>query len=301
MTRADLARAKLAGAARAAIAWSTAREAEELLALRRAVTIESETLQRLAVARVTAGASMPSEVAMAEGELALANASELDAEGMWTEAKSELRFAVGQTVDAPIVAAGSLDSPAEAPLDEPAALRTAFGRSPLLTLASARREVATTEAALSLAQQTPTVGLGASYMHEGTGDSVWSAIVAFPLPFSRPGAYESARQRGPAAAAAREVELGRADLARAVVLAVHECRHTRETKAALARALAPLESAARMARAQLEAGTSDATTLAFARQRLLAAKERTLHATAEIQRADTRLGLIVGTLLGDPE
>ena len=104
---------------------------------------------------------------------------------------------------------------------------------------------------------------------------------------------------GAASVAGREFELARADLARMVALAVHECQHTRETHAALGRALAPLESAAEMARAQLEAGTSDATLLAFARQRLLAARERSLHAAAEIQRADTRLLLTVGALLGD--
>ncbi len=298
-THADVSRARQAAAGRAAIAWSTAREAEELLALRKASTLEAETLARLAAARVTAGTGMPSEIAMAQGELALANANELDGEGMLTEAMSELRFAMGLPPDAAIDPGGSLEAPKDPPLDGAAALRTAFERSPLLPLAAARRDLATSDAALAFAQQAPTLGLGASYTHEGTGDSIWSAIVAFPLPFANPGGYESARQMGAASVAGRELELARADLARMVALAVHECQHTRETHAALGRALAPLESAAEMARAQLEAGTSDATLLAFARQRLLAARERSLHAAAEIQRADTRLLLTVGDLLGD--
>ena len=297
-SKAEVAGARLDAAARAGLAWATAREAEELLALRRSATAEARELERLAGARVTTGTSMPSDAAIASGEVALATAAELDAEGTLTEAMNELRFSVGAAPNTDLDPDGSLDSPREPPLDEAGALRLALERSPSVSLASSRRALARSDAALALASQAPTLGIGASYTHEGVGDNVWTAIVSFPLPLSRPGAYDAARQMGAAFAADREIELVRADLARAVALAVHECHHTRETRDAFDRAIAPLQDAVRMARAQLVAGTSDATTLVFARQRLLVARERSLHATAEILRADVNLLRLAGTLLG---
>ena len=297
-SKADVSRARLEAAARAVIAWATAREAEEVLALRTSAKAEADELLRLARAHVTAGTGLPSEVATAQGEVALAEASVLDAEGMLTESLNGLRFALGEAPDATLDPDGALSFGADPPLDEATATRLAIERSPSIAIAGARRDLAKGDAALAHAVLAPTIGIGASYTHEGTGDNVWTAIVAFPLPFAHPGAYESARQMGTAYAADREVELARAELARAVALAIHECTHTREARAAFERAVTPLTEAVRLARVQMETGTTDAIALVFARQRLLATRERTVHATADVVRADVRLELLAGTLLG---
>ncbi len=297
-SKADVSRARLQAAARAAITWATAREAKEVLALRTSAKAESDELLRLARARVTSGSAMPSDVATALGEVALAEASVLDAEGMLTEAMNGLRFSLGEAPDATLDPDGALSFAADPPLDEATAARRAFERSPAIVIAGARRDLAKGDAALAHAILAPTIGIGASYTHEGTGDNLWTAIVAFPLPFAHPGAYESARQMGTAYAADREVELARAELARAVALAIHECQHTREARAALERAIIPLTEAVRLAKVQLETGTTDAIALVFARQRLLATKERTTHAAADVVRADVRLEQLAGTLLG---
>ncbi len=297
-SRADVTRARLDAAAHAAMAWATARESEEVLALRKSAKTQADELLRLAHARVVAGTGMPSDVAIAQGEVALAEAGELDAEGLLTEALNAFRFSLGEATAAEIDPDGSLASPKDPPFDEATALRLALSNSPSLVIAASRRDLAKSDAALAHAVLAPTIGIGGSYTHEGMGDQVWTAIVTFPLPFARPGAYESARQMGTAYAADRELDLARADLARAIALAAHECHHMREAATAIERAIAPLEEAVRLARAQLEAGTSDATTLVFARQRLLVTKERTTRAAADVVRADIHLEQLAGTLLG---
>lgn len=297
-SKADVSRARLFAAARAAVAWATAREAEEVLMLRTSAKAEAHELLRLARARVAVGTALPSDVATALGEDALADASLLDAEGMLTEAMNGLRFSLGEAPDATRDPDGPLSFGTDPPLDEATATRLALERSPSIAIAGARRDLAKGDAALAHAILAPTIGVGASYVHEGTGDNLWTAIVAFPLPFAHPGAYESARQLGTAYAADREVELARAELARAVALAIHECQHTREARAALERAIAPLTEAVRLAKVQVQTGTLDAIALVFARQRLLATQERTLHAAADVVRADVRLEQLAGTLLG---
>lgn len=297
-TRAEVSRAKLEAAARAAMAWATAREGEEVLALRTASKGDADELLRLARARVTAGTGMPSDVAIAQGEVALAEASVLDAEGMLTEAMNAFRFALGEETTAEIDPDGPLASAKDPPMDEATALKLALERSPALGVAGSRRDLAKSDAALAHAILAPTIGVGASYLREGTGDNIWTAIVAFPLPFARPGAYESARIMGTAYAADRELDLVRAELTREIALASHECRHTREARDAFERATVPLKEAVRLAKAQLEAGTSDAQSFVFARQRLLATQERATRAAADVLRADVRLEQLTGTLLG---
>lgn len=294
-TKADLERARLEAAARAADAWIRVRESEEVLALRRAVTVQANALARLAHVRVDAGTSLPADAAIADGDLALGKAAELDAEGFVTEALAELRFAIGEPPSADVDAVGALELPAAPPFD--GARHLELDRAPTVALASARAALSKSDARLARALAEPTVAVGASFTHEGTGDDIWTAIVQVPLPFSQTGRYDAARQLGQAAADERQVSLVRAELAQRVALAIHECEHTRETHAAYASALRPLAEAVRMAGAQLEAGTATATVVSVARQRLLEAEERVVHAIASALRADVELARITSTLV----
>ncbi len=294
-TKADLERARLQAAARAADAWIGVRESEEVLALRRAMTEQAEALAHLAHARVNAGTSLPADAAIADGDLALGKAAELDAEGFVTEALAELRFAIGEPPSADVDAVGALEVPATPPFDD--ARRLVLDRAPTVALASARAALSKSDARLARALAEPTVAIGASFTHEGTGDAIWTAVLQVPLPFSQTGRYDAARQLGQAAADERQVSLVRAELAQRVALAVHECEHTRETHAAYASALRPLGDAVRMAGAQLEAGTATATVISVARQRLLEAQERVVHAAASVLRADVELARITNRLV----
>ncbi|HEX7664422.1 MAG TPA: TolC family protein, partial [Polyangiaceae bacterium] len=296
-THADLERARRDAAAHAANAWIGVREAEEVLTLRRNVTTQASDLAIFARKRVNAGTSLPSDAAIAEGDLALAQAAELDGEGVVTETLAELRHALALPADADADAVGPLTAAAAPPPGATNTAREGLASSPVVAVAAARARRSESDARLARALAEPTLAVGASFTHEGTGDDIWTAVVQVPIPLSRSGKYDEARQLGQAAAAARDVAVVRAEIQRQIALALHECQHTRETRDAYARALPPLGDAVRMARAQLDAGAVTATVVSVARQRLLEAEERATHATADVLRADVELGRVTGTIL----
>nr|AYM52559.1 hypothetical protein [Aetherobacter rufus] len=300
LTEADFARAKLDGAARAALSWIGLVEASRLLALREEGLAQAEALLRAVRARVGTGVSDPLELALAQGEIGAARAAVLDAEGLRFEAGMDLAFAAGQPAANPIAAEGDLGEPgAIAPRKEgDAEIRQAAIAHPAALVAEMRREVADREGRLAAAALAPTLGVGASFVREGTGDRIWSGIVSFPLPFGRPAAFEGARGRAAADAAQAQADATRAELAQAMRLADHEREHTREVYAALdGGALAPMREALRLARAQLDAGTTDVTHVLLAQQRLRAVEEQVTRALADVRRADIRWMLAAGTLL----
>jgi cobalt-zinc-cadmium efflux system outer membrane protein len=300
LTEADVARARLDAAARAALAWIAVVEADRLFALRREGLAQAEALLRVVRARVTTGVSDPLELALAEGEIGAARAAVLDAEGLRFEAGMELAFATGQAPGPPIAADGELGDPGAiaAKNEEEAGIAQAAGAHPMVAIAEARREVADREGRLAAAVLSPTLGLGASFVREGTGDRIWSGIVSIPLPFAHPGAFDAARGRAAESAARAHADATRAEVGQALRLAEHDREHMRELHDALtAGALAPMREGVRLASAQLTAGTTDVTHVLVARQRLRAVEEQVTRALAEVWRADLRWRRARGTLL----
>jgi cobalt-zinc-cadmium efflux system outer membrane protein len=284
---------------RAALAWATVLETKHTLELRHSSLRDADELLRLAQARVTSGVALPIELASARGERGAAAAGELDAEGLLTESLFELRYATGVRADAPVDVDGDLERIVNDEPDVEALLRVAAASHPAIHVATARADLAAQEAHLAFAVRAPTIGLGASYLHEGTGNEVWSGILVAPLPFGDFGDFDRARQDVLAARVHAEVDVVRSRLERDVRMAMHERHHARETYVALVTgAREPLREAVRLARVQYEAGPGDLSSVLLARQRLLLAEEQVTRAAANVQRADIRLAQASGTLLG---
>jgi outer membrane protein TolC len=295
----DVGRARLEAAARAALAWIEMAEAEELVRIRTAGIEQAEAILTAVRSRVKSGVGEPSELAMAIGEVGAAKAGLLDAEGMLFEAHLELRFAAGLAPGEPLVSTGDLYVSDDRAPDEAALLRAAEQGHPAVEAARARADVAREDARLTAAALSPTIGVGVAYTREGTGDQVVTGLVGLPLPFSSPGRFDTTRARANADVARAELEVAKAELARDVRAALHEREHAREVRDALRTgAIEPMKEALRIARAQLEAGTREATTVLYARQRLLAAEEQLARAAADVRRADVRLERATGALLG---
>ena len=293
-----LALARLDGASRAALAWIDLAEADAVLAYRHEGLAQAEAILRSIRVRVAKGAADPIELSLAQGEVATARAAVLAAEGMRFDAEMELRFALGEAPDAALATAGDLDGIPTAPGDEASLIRRAEHSHPQLLLADARAEQARREADLSAATLAPTIGVGVSYLREGTGDQIVTGTISLPLPIARPWAFEASRLRAAVDVARAQGARARAELSREIRSALHEREHTRELHDTLAReALVPMKEALRLARAQFDAGTIDVTRVLLARQRLVATEEQTVRALADVRRADVRLMRAAGTLL----
>lgn len=298
VTETDVARARLESATDAALAWVDAVEARNLEELRTRSLEHAKTLAATIRTRAKAGTAMPDEVALAEGELGAAEAAVLDAEGMLIEALARLRFAIGAGATQAIEPTGDLYAVDERDLDEASVVRAALERSPAIRLAEARARLARQEERLAASTLAPTLGVGASYLHEGTGDRIWTGIVAIPLPFASPAAFERARQQAAADTAQAGVSVERSRLELAVRIALHDRHHYREVRDALAtRSVEPLREALRVAEARFAAGTADVTSVLVVWQRLLGSEEQLARAAAEVQRADIRVAAAAGTLV----
>jgi len=294
----DVRRAQLDAATRAALAWINLAEADRILQLRRESLSQAEAILRVASARTKSGEAEPIEQALAQGEVASARASVIDAEGLHFEASMELRFATGEPATTTIEVAGGLSVPAQTAPDEAALIHRAEREHPELHLSQARRDVARHEAELARASQAPSIGVGAQYQREGTGDQIITGIVSLPIPVSRPWAFEAARQRAVADTAEAQIALTRAELARQIRTTLHEREHARALYYALSSgALGPMREALRIAEVQLKAGTIDVTRVSLARQRLSATQEQVTRALADVHRADVRLMRATGALL----
>jgi cobalt-zinc-cadmium efflux system outer membrane protein len=296
---ADVTRARLDAASRAALAWADALEAKELLRLRSEALAQAKAILETTRARVEGGVGQPYELALARGEVGSAEAGLLDAEGMQVEALAELRFALGLGPTAPVTVAGDLYATDEQAIDEGLAVRAAESSHPALRLANARAALADQEVRLTTAVLGPTLSVGGTYVREGTGDHVVTAFVGVPIPFFDAAAFDAARQRGAYRTAEAQVERVRAETSRDVRVALHDHEHWRELRDALsAKALAPMKEAVRLARVHYEVGTAEISLVLLARQRLLLTEEQLARVAAQVQRADIHLGHASGSLLG---
>jgi outer membrane protein TolC len=296
-TRREVRRATLDAATRAALAWSDCLEADTLWRLRREAATNAEQIFRLSRVRVQAGTALPSEEALARSDVAIATAAALESEGGIIDSYAELRLALGRPVSAPIVAVGSLEP--EGSREEPreAFPAAAVGAHPAVEQAQARAVLARTQTELVGATLGPSVVLGAGYLREGGGTHVVTAFVGLPLPFTRPAAFDRARERGDQLRAEVEVEQVKGEIEKRLSLAAHERVHWRRAAAALRTGALAAKEALRVAIANFEAGTLDVSTVLLARQRALSAEEQAVHASAEVQRADIRFDALTGRLL----
>jgi len=296
----DSRRAELEGASRAAIAWTDALYAHELLRLREEGRSQADAILKITISRVETGVAPPHELALARGEAAAALAGVLDAEGKEVEALAELRFSIGAPATERVAPTGVLYRSDEHVVDEERAVRSAETRNPTLQLAVARAELAGREAQLTSAMLRPSLSLGATYVREGTGDKVVLGFVGFPIPLFDVGGFETARQRATQETAESQVDLTRAEAARDIRLALHDRHHWREVRDALQNgALAAFSEAFRLAQTQHEVGTAEIGTVILARQRLLGIEEQLAEVAARVQRADIDLARATGSLLDE--
>jgi cobalt-zinc-cadmium efflux system outer membrane protein len=289
----ELDRARLAGAARALLAWLDVLEAQELLHLRGVALRDAEEIARVATARVDRGVAMPAEASLAAAEVGAAVLAERDAEGLLVDAHAALKLATGIPQTTPVRAAGDLSSDDTSPAPLPARRD-----HPALAAARADIDLARADARLTSAHLAPPFSVGVTYAREGTGEQLVTGTLSVPLPFLDPSGFDAARQRASVLSAEARAQRRRDELAHDVAVATHDREHTRDVRDVLStRVLVPLREAVRLARAGYQAGTQDATGLLLLRQRLVAAEERLMSAAADVRRADVRDAVARGSLL----
>ncbi|MFO0667340.1 MAG: TolC family protein [Polyangiaceae bacterium] len=293
----EVERARLEGAALAALSWINLLEAQTLMEIRAASVLAAEQISKLAVLRVTSGVATAIERSLAQAELGSARVDFLDAEGRATEARLALAYAMGAPMDRDYRAEGTLDAPENPSAADDRAL-AGLDTHPTVMAAHARAEQSKAEGQVVRAANGPTFSVGASVWREGSGDKAAAGILSFPLPFFDPSRYDTARQETLAAAArGHEVRL-RAELERELRLAMHERVHTREVRSHLrSDVVKPLRSAVDTAMASYSAGTASLETMLLARRAALAAEERLARAKADVERADLRASTLAGSLL----
>jgi outer membrane protein TolC len=297
VTQLDTKRARLDAAYRAGLAWARAAEARDVFALRKVSHEQAVALAGLSQRRVKSGVGSPAELALALGDVGASEAAVVEAEGMLTESLADLRVAIGVAADAPIDASGDLCSTDESPVDAAAVRRDAEAKNPALALADARSRAAARETRLTIASAAPVIGVGASFLRDGFGDTVWAGVLVVPLPIVDRGRFDAARARSQADVASSSIDLVRTELGREVELALHDREHARELRDVLERrSLPPMREALRVARAQVEAGMSDATLALLSRSRLAQVEEARTRACGDVQRADLRVRRVVGRL-----
>lgn len=297
LTQASIEQARLQAGERALLAWVDLLEADALHELRARTRTDAEQLQKIVRTRVGVGTGEPVDAALADGERGAAEAAELEAEGLLTEARVGLRYALGMAPEGPIDADGDLFSiPALAGTGE-GALGARSGH-PNVTRAESEAALARDEARIARANASPSYGVGATYQREGTADQVVMGGLILPLPFGDFGGYARARQEVDAQRLHEQIGRVKGELARDRAIASHEREHTRATYEALVRgARAPFTEALRIATLRYEKGTGDLATVLLARQRATAAEERVVMAAAAVQRADIRHASRSGGLL----
>lgn len=293
----DLERARLEGALTAALSWIDLLEAQQLMSARLAAVADAEKVQRLAEVRVTSGVATATERSLATAEVGAAKLALLEAEGRATEARYALALAVGQPLDQPLLADGSIE-PADRPSVDARSVLDGAGHHPAVVAAEARASHASAEIGVAHATNGPFFSIGATVWREGSGDHAAAALVTVPLPFFDSARYETARHMTIAASAEAYAGRLRAEIEREVRVALHEREHTREVRVQLRDGVvAPLRRALETAILAYGAGTADLGVVLLARRSALAAEERLVSAMADVQRADVRVAALGGVLL----
>lgn len=294
-TSTELARAKVEGGFAAAVAWSHALEAKEVLAVRVRSEKGVEGLVSVAAKRVKAGVGLPSELMLARGDYGAAGAATLDAEGGVIDSYAELRLAIGAPVDEPIDPVGELCKTNDAPIDDKAVYAEAESNAPIIASVKARSALAAADVSLVRASWGQTIGFGAQYAHEAYGEQYVLGMVSIPLTIVDPARFDTARAKIAAAEATADIERARLVVRKLVAIALHDRIHTREVrKKLLDDALEPLREAVRLAHVQYETGTQDLTSVLLTRQRLFTVEEQVVRACGAVHRADLAIFHLLG-------
>lgn len=285
----EVERARLEGAAVAALQWVTLLETQELQRVRETAAADATKLEKIADARATAGVVTGAERSLAKAEVGAAKLALLDGEGRALEARLALAHAMGKPLDVALTAEGALDTPVAV---------ASSPRTPAIDAAEARAHQASAEANVAHAVSGPTFFFGASAWREGSGDKAAVAIVSVPLPFFDPARYDAAKQNVLAFTAAARTERLRLELDQQTRLAQHEREHTREVKKTIDESvLIPVRAALTTAMTSYAAGTGELSVVLLARRSAFAAEEQAIHATAEVERADIKHAALTGTLV----
>ncbi len=293
----DVERARIEGAATAALAWVDLLEAQGLFELRKSAADAAARLARIAEVRVTSGVATAVERSLAKAEVGSAQLAILDAEGRATEARIALAHATGTSMDGALAADGRLEDSDESSLDR-RSIVARVAQHPAVRAAEARAGHASAEGSVARATAGPSFSVGGSVWREGSGDHAGAAIVSVPLPFFDPARYDVGRQSTVTAAAKSHAARLRAELERETRLALHDHEHTREVRAQLRDGVVqPTRSALDTAMTAYSAGTNDLGVVLLARRSALAAEERLVIAMADVWRADIRLSALAGTLV----
>lgn len=288
----ELARARLEGAALAALAFVDLLEAQELARVRALARRDAGEIARVARARTERGVALPLESALAMAEVGSAELGERDAEGRIFEARTALQFALGLPPSADVATVGDLKVTREP--SEPTGAR----EHPLETAARSRVGLARADARLARAQASSPFALGVNVSREATGEQLVTGTVTLPVPLFDPSRFDAARHRTMVAASEAEARRLHDERQRDSAIAAHERLHTREVHETLAsNVLTPLRESVRLARASYQAGTQDVTAFLLLRQRLVGAEEQLAHAAANVQRADVRYDVSQGMLV----
>lgn len=292
--RAGVAVAEVDAVMRGALAWTDARLALELERIRAEALRDAEELLRVAEVRVRGGRADPGEVALAQAVVGSARAAVLDAEGRRFVAEAELRFFTGLSASTPIKVAGDFEARDRA-LDVERLVIQGRANQPDVALSLATADRRERAAELTLATGKPFLAIGPLVTHEGTGDWIFQARVAVPLPFVNPQAFEGARARTEALVGRAEVTERRARLEAEIRIALHEREHARAVRDSLRDgALAPARAALDVASKQYVAGKAELAGVLAARRELLDAEQRWAEAVADVWRADVRLSRALG-------
>lgn len=301
--REDLDRAKSDAGLRAALAWTRALEAHQILAVREATLERADELVALASRRVTSGVARPSELAMAAGDRAFAAAAVLDAEGSEVDALVELRVAIGAAPGARLKVEGDLATEVPAARARARAFAAEnLAQSPTLRSTNAFASTARADVALAHSSSGPNLSVGAMFAREGDGSTIVLGSVSVPLPFVDAAAFDRSRAEAAARTAEADSQRVKVELEARLSLAAHDMEHTREVRERLTKDAVPmLREALRLSLAEVTAGTSDVGPGLTARQRLLAAEEAVAHSQGEVLRADLRFLHVTGKLLSETQ
>lgn len=284
--------AQLLDAARAARAWLDLALADEVLELRQEFTKEARTLVQLASARVSAGEAQPAELALAQSDLADAQALVIDAEGAHYEAELDLSYAVGMAGRHVEVSATFAPPEIDNAHSSPSV-------HPEVTAAKSRVLLAMDQVEQAKLEQAPTFAVGIQYQREGTGDQILTAVATVPIPIAKPWTFRQIQQRVVAETARAEVDYVRAMNAKARTGAAHEVHHARTRYQHLERAaLPPLREAHRIAVVRYTRGEAPFSEVSLLRQRLLRAEEQLVSALARVHQATIEHRTVTNTLLG---
>ena len=284
-------------------AFHTALVARAKLRAAQRVVQFAERFQQVAERRLAAGETSPLPVRLAESELAEARQARIAAEQDERAAVLSLKTASGWPVEQPLIVAGDLGTPTDAP---PVARLVTLARAHDPVLKKRSAAVRRARALLTAARREPWPNprLGIAYAREsepgGSPATIWRGTFSVPIPVWQANRPERAR-------AEAELEVARAALGtrqRTLDARVRQAAGAVDASAARVRLyttkiLPGFEKSLELVEKAFELGEIDATEVLVARERFLRSQRTALDAYEEYFRARGALEEAVGIELED--